>query len=237
MTLRRWIADDYDFDANQAAITGDSAAHLACVLRAEPGQQFEVACGTVVHRGKVATVSPDRVTFELAEVVPSVAAADVVLWLSVFKFDRFEWAIEKCTELDVKRIQPLIAQRTDVHLAQASAKRVERWRRIAHEASQQSRRSAAPEIPEPMTVKQLLAMDHDHAAQKILLAEGEKQMGLRQALEPGAAKMLATGPEGVWTEDELRQFSAAHWTQVSLGPTILRAETAAVAAVSLTVLG
>jgi 16S rRNA (uracil1498-N3)-methyltransferase len=237
MTLRRWIADDYDFEANRAALTGQNAAHLACVLRAEPGMQFEVACGTVVHRGRVATVSPERVTFELEEVVPSVASAEVVLWLAVFKFDRFEWAIEKCTELDVKKIQPVIAQRTDVHLASASVKRVERWRRIAHEAAQQSRRAAIPEIAIPQTVKSLLAADAHHASQKILLAETERTMGLRSALKPGAAKMLATGPEGGWTKEELGEFNAANWTPVSLGPTILRAETAAIAAVSLAVLG
>ena len=70
--------------------------------------------------------------------------------LAVFKFDRMEWAIEKCTELNVTRIVPIVARRTEKHLALAAEKRVERWRRIAREASEQSRRVVVPEIANPV---------------------------------------------------------------------------------------
>src|SRR5277367_390501 len=97
MTRRRWIADE--FSENQAALTGAHAEHLICVLRARVGQEFDISAGTNVRQGRVTSIGEGRVDFELGEVVPVVAAPNVTLVLSIFKFDRMEWAIEKCTEL------------------------------------------------------------------------------------------------------------------------------------------
>ena len=144
MTRRRWIADEVAGD--RAALMGEHAAHLSRTLRVRVGQEFEVACGESVRRGIVASVSEDRVEFALGEEVSAVASTPITLLLAVFKFDRMEWAIEKCTELNVTSIVPVIARRTEKHLALAAEKRVERWRRIAREASEQSRRTAAPDI-------------------------------------------------------------------------------------------
>ena len=155
MTRRRWIADEFTTD--RAALTGAHAAHLARTLRARVGQEFEVACGHRVHRATVASVSDDRVDFTLGEELAARAAAPVTLLLAIFKFDRMEWAIEKCTELNVTRIVPVIARRTEKHLALAADKRVERWRRIAREASEQSRRTTPPEIiATPLKLKDAL---------------------------------------------------------------------------------
>ena len=82
------------------------------------------------------------VSFDLAEEIPFTSSIQITLLLSIFKFDRMEWAIEKCTELGAARIIPVIARRTDSHLAAASMKRVERWQRIALQSAEQSRRSA-----------------------------------------------------------------------------------------------
>ncbi len=148
MTRRRWIADEVVGD--RAALTGEHAAHLSRVLRVQAGQEFDVACGDVVRRGIVATVSDSRVEFELKEELAASEAIPVTLLLAVFKFDRMEWAIEKCTELNVTTIVPVIARRTEKHLASAADKRVERWRRIARESAQQSRRATVPDIREPL---------------------------------------------------------------------------------------
>src|SRR5271165_7028344 len=137
MTRRRWIADEV-FE-NQAALTGVHADHLIRVLRARVGQEFDVVANGVVHRGRVSTIAEGRVGFELIEAISSHAAPlNLTLLLAVFKFDRMEWAIEKATELGVARIIPVIARRTDSHLASASVKRSERWGRIAVQASEQS---------------------------------------------------------------------------------------------------
>ena len=88
--------------------------------------------------------------FNLIAEVEADPALPITLVMSVFKFDRMEWAIEKATELGVAGIVPVIARRTEKHLAQAAEKRVERWRRIAREAAQQCRRSDVPLIHDPV---------------------------------------------------------------------------------------
>ena len=146
-----------------------------------------------------------------------------------------EWAIEKCTELGVSRIVPVIARRTDAHLAAAAAKRVERWRRIALQAAEQSRRAAPPEIAAPIKLQD--AVSHVTSALRIVLAESEQQTLLRDVLasQPEGEIVLPIGPEGGWAEDELQLFQKAGWISASLGPTILRAETAAIAATAITI--
>ncbi|HEX4425078.1 MAG TPA: RsmE family RNA methyltransferase, partial [Terriglobales bacterium] len=136
MTRRRWIADE--FSGNLAALTGAHAEHLVRVLRVRVGQEFDINVGTDVRLGRVTSVGENRVEFELGKQVPSVTIPNVTLALSIFKFDRMEWAIEKCTELGVARIVPVIARRTEPHLAAAAERRVERWMRIARQASEQS---------------------------------------------------------------------------------------------------
>jgi 16S rRNA (uracil1498-N3)-methyltransferase len=148
MTRRRWIADEVS--GNRAALVGDHADHLARVLRARVGQEFDISAGSVVRRGRVVSLAENRVEFELGEEISAASGLNLTLLLSIFKFDRFEWAIEKCTELGVSCIVPVIAQRTDAHLAAASAKRVERWRRIGVQATEQSRRAAPPEIADSL---------------------------------------------------------------------------------------
>jgi len=231
MTRRRFIADEVSGD--RAALVGEHAGHLVRVLRARVGQEFDIATGDVVRRGRVASVGDGRVEFELGEEVSSVGLAEITLVLAVFKFDRMEWAIEKCTELGVSRIVPVIARRTDSHLAAASAKRVERWQRIARQASEQSRRAAPPEIAVPIKLAEALTLQ---VALRIVLAESEERTLLRDVVRPdasGGAVALAVGPEGGWTDDESQSFGQAGWISASLGNTILRAETAAMAAVAV----
>jgi 16S rRNA (uracil1498-N3)-methyltransferase len=231
MTSRRWIADEVSDD--RAALVGEHADHLVRVLRARVGQEFEVATGEAVRRGRIASVSAARVEFDLGEEVSSAALAEITLVLAVFKFDRMEWAIQKCTELGVARIVPLMARRTDSHLAAASAKRAERWQRIARQAAEQSRRAAPPEIATPIKLAEALNLQ---GALRIVLAESKDQTLLRDVVKPdapGGGVILAVGPEGGWTEDELQSFRQAGWISASLGNTILRAETAAMAATAV----
>ncbi len=235
MTLRRWIADEVS--GNHAALTGEHADHLARVLRARVGQEFDISTGSAVRRGRVVTIAPGRVEFELSDEVSGAGPAKVNLLLSVFKFDRMEWAIEKCTELGVARIVPVLARRTDTHLASSSARRVERWSRIALQAAEQSRRAAPPEIAAPLKLKEAASLP---GVLRILLAESERHVLLRDILDsyPGEGEiLLAVGPEGGWTEDEVQLFLATGWICASLGATILRAETAAIAATAIVVSG
>jgi 16S rRNA (uracil1498-N3)-methyltransferase len=228
MTRRRWIADETT--GNTAALTGDHAVHLARVLRAEIGQEFDIATGASVRRGTITSISDKRVEFALGEEQPIAAAPDITLALAIFKFDRMEWAIEKCTELGVTRVIPIVADRTDPHLAAAATKRRERWQRLALQASEQSRRVGPPEISAPAKLKEFIGV----AGSRIVLAESENNTRLRDALVSRPSILtLAIGPEGGWTADELQWFRDSGWTAASLGGTILRAETAAVVATAL----
>ncbi|HXS11290.1 MAG TPA: RsmE family RNA methyltransferase [Acidobacteriaceae bacterium] len=230
MTRRRWIADT--FTDTTASLTGDQALHLARVLRAQPGQVFDVVANGFLRRATVVNVTEHEVTFALGEELEAEAALPVHLLLAIIKFDHYEWGLEKLTELGAARITPVIARRTEKHLAHAAAKRVDRWRRIALEAAQQSRRSDLPKVDDPLTLK--LALAQTSAPVKLLLAETEQENSLAAALEdvPGEIA-LAIGPEGGWTADEMTLFSESGWRHVTLGPRILRAETAAIAALSI----
>ena len=233
MTRRRWIADEVS--DRRAALTGAHAEHLVRVLRARIGQEFEIVADAVVRRGRVVTIGDNRVEFELGEGIPEkTASAQLTLLLAIFKFDRMEWAIEKCTELGVTRIIPVIAHRTDPHLASASVKRVERWRRLALQASEQSRRTTPPEITDPIKFREALTLP---ANLKIALSEAEEQIQLLEVARCSEAGeiLLTIGPEGGWTKDELELFQKNGWLAASLGPTILRAETAAIAATAITI--
>ena len=233
MTRRRWIADEVS--GNTAALIGAHADHLIRVLRARVGQEFDISVGPTVRRGRIVAIAELRVEFALEEEVSTAAISNVTLLLAIFKFDRMEWAIEKCTELGVSRIVPVIARRTDPHLATAAAKRAERWRRISLEASEQSRRAAPPEIAEPIKLKDAIS---SVGVLRIVLAESEQGTHLPDALASRAVDgeiLLAIGPEGGWTDDELYLFQQSGWIPVSLGSTILRAETAAIAATAITI--
>ncbi len=233
MTRRRWIADETS--GHRAALTGVHADHLIRVLRARVGQEFDVVADGVTHRGRITNIADQRVEFDLEEELPTPSPAQVTLLLAIIKFDRMEWVIEKCTELGVTRFIPLIAHRTDVHLAAAAGKRVERWKRIAREASEQSRRSSQPEIVAPMKLKDAVALLP--AAVRILLSESEQENVLAEVLRDCTASeiLLAIGPEGGWTSTEEKAFRESGWIPASLGQTVLRSETAAIAATAIAI--
>jgi 16S rRNA (uracil1498-N3)-methyltransferase len=231
MTRRRWIADETS--GNRAILTGAHAEHLSRVLRARIGQEFDITTGSEIRLGRITSIAADRVEFELGEQIPATVPPRVTLALSIFKFDRMEWAIEKCTELGAARIVPVIASRTEAHLATAAAKRVERWRRITLQAAEQSRRTSPPEISQPLKLRDALALA---AGVRIVLSETEPEIGLKDILRSeasGGEIALALGPEGGWTNEELKLFREAGWHSASLGNTILRSETAAIAGLAL----
>jgi 16S rRNA (uracil1498-N3)-methyltransferase len=237
MTRRRWIADTWD--EATASLTGEQASHLIRVLRAQAGMEFDIVAGDRVWRAVIAGITGDAVRFNLLAEVQADPALPIRLLLSVFKFDRMEWIIEKATELGVERIVPCIARRTEKHLAQAAQARVERWKRIAREAAQQSRRSDIPSIDDPVTLK--AAARRETSALRLLLAEQERTTTLKLAMEESLAASgdempavhLAVGPEGGWVAEEEALFDSEGWRSVSLGPRILRAETAAITAVAV----
>jgi len=237
MTRRRWIADSWD--GTSASVKGEQAAHLVRVLRAQTGMECDMVAGDRVWRAVMSGVSGDAVRFTLLSEVEAELALPVTLLLSVFKFDRMEWIIEKATELGAARFIPMTARRSEKHLVQAAQARVERWRRVAREAAKQSRRSDVPVVEDLVPLK--TAVRSGAAGLRLLLAEQERsttlyaamQAALQQAAVEKPAVELAVGPEGGWTADEEALFAVEGWQAVSLGPRILRAETAGITAMAV----
>lgn len=219
-----------------AELRGDEARHLTRVLRAEPGRQYEVSDGQAAYLAEITEARGDRVAFRILEAVDSAQPpVEITLLASLIKFDRFEWIIEKATELGVARIQPVEAARTEKGLFDASRKRMERWVRVAQEAGQQSRRLRAPEILPSVRFPSALAEPADY---RIFLEESSAPALLKQLPEsrtPSQSVALLVGPEGGWTDEERQLAAREGWAPASLGPQILRAETAAAAGIAVTV--
>ena len=155
---RRFFVDK--FEEATATVRGDTAEHLGRVLRAEPGQLYELSDGERVWLARVERVGllkrgDNRVEFSLVEPIEArEPALNLHLLIALVKFDRFEWALEKAVELGAESITPLAADRCEKGLLAAAPKRAERWRRILLESAQQARCVRVPSM-RPLTEKKL----------------------------------------------------------------------------------
>jgi 16S rRNA (uracil1498-N3)-methyltransferase len=232
------------FDGDKTVLRAESAHHLGKVLRAEMGQSYELSDGETVRLGRVNRIERDEIEFELTETVADVVQTRLktTLLLSIVKFDRFEWALEKATELGVDEVVPLNAARSEKGLILAAAKRAERWQRILMESSQQARRLRPPVLHEVETATERFSrlLGEGSAAVttiRIMLSERIDARPLREVLaghsrETTRAAVLAIGPEGGWTEEEFAAAAGSGFEEASLGVNILRTETAVMAAIA-----
>ena len=226
---RRFFVDE--IRNGHAEISGEDAKHLTRVLRVEPGQRYEISDNRNVYLAEIEVAHKERVLFRTLEPIESrESPLRVTVCAALIKFDHFEWMIEKATELGVAEIVPVETIRSERGLERAAHKRVERWRRIALEASQQSRRARLPEIDEPVPLREVLARD---AACRLAMDEDTSAPPILKTMPASESVAILIGPEGGWTGEERAAFVAAGWLPASLGPTILRAETAAIAALAV----
>jgi 16S rRNA (uracil1498-N3)-methyltransferase len=228
---RRYFVEQ--FHNGRAVMAGESAHHLGHVLRAHTGQILELSDGRNVWLAEVEKVARERIEFKLVEQLPAhVPAVEITLLLSVVKFDAFEWALEKATELGVGRVVPLAAERSEKALLRAAPKRAERWKKILLGASEQSRRLGAPELS--AVTEPAEAFGSVAAEIKLLLSERTDAPPLRSILEGRSWTSIAfaIGPEGGWTDLEFDHAEGAGFLQASMGPLILRTETAVIAALA-----
>jgi 16S rRNA (uracil1498-N3)-methyltransferase len=235
---RRFFVEKFAMDS--ATLHGEAAHHLGRVLRAETGQLYELSDGNCVWLARTENVGRDEVQFSLVEKLAApVSVVQVDVLLAIVKFDRFEWAIEKATELGAEEIVPLAADRSEKGLIAAAEKRAERWKRILAESAQQARRLRIPELQGAAKPRDVFHTSP--ALLKLLLSERPGARPLREVLEPAAASprgdraarvAVAIGPEGGWTDAEFTSASAGGFVEVALGANILRTETAVCAAVA-----
>jgi 16S rRNA (uracil1498-N3)-methyltransferase len=254
MRRRFFVAN---FERTSATMTGETAEHLGRVLRAQPGQLYELSDGRRVWLARIERVDlpkrgENRIEFALLEPVEArEPRLKIFLLLSIVKFDRFEWCLEKATELGATEIVPLAAARSDKPLLAAAGKRRARWEKILIESAQQARRLRPPVLHvgsagdgQPGSpVKSQLAFGESSADYKIVLSERPDARPLRDLIpaRPASASQsehtisaaLAIGPEGGWTDDELAAARAAGFVEASLGENILRAETAVLAGMAI----
>jgi 16S rRNA (uracil1498-N3)-methyltransferase len=221
------------FGGDRAILEGEGAHHLVRVLRAKAGQLYELSDGKRARLGRIDKVGRDRVEFALLEELPAhPEGLQVTLLLAVVKFDMFEWAIEKATELGVAVIVPLSAARSDKALLSAAAKRADRWNKILLEASQQSRRIRVPVLSELATPESAFVLHQEGL--RVMLSELPGAPAIHQVLkgQRQSAAALAIGPEGGWSEAEFEAAGRSGFQEASLGKLILRTETAVVAALA-----
>lgn len=228
------------FEAGAAVLRGDAAHHLGRVLRAEPGQLFELSDTESVWLARAERVGRDSIEFKLVEPLPApVSRLRITIFLSIVKFDRFEWALEKATELGADEIVPLAAERSEKGLVSAAAKRAARWEKIIFEAAQQARRLRVPALGKAAPASRVFGNASDGI--RLLLSERSGARPMREVLGTSATLagegkilpvVLAIGPEGGWTDAEISAATAASFSEISLGAAILRTETAVCAALA-----
>lgn len=228
---RRFFVEQ--FSGDRALMEGEAAHHLGRVLRAQPGQLYELSDGSRVRLGRIENVTRDEVEFALLDEISSYQpAVHTTLLLAIVKFDAFEWALEKATELGVSDVVPIAAARSEKGLVAGAAKRAERWQKILAGASEQSRRVRLPVLRDAARTAD--AFRATNAESKILLSERASATGLKEILAGARVKSVAVaiGPEGGWTDEEFAEGNAATFREASMGKMILRTETAVTAALA-----
>jgi 16S rRNA (uracil1498-N3)-methyltransferase len=232
-----FIGDEQVQD-DHVTITGTLLKHLSDSLRVRVGDTLII---TDPHRRRYAieVVHLDRMRLRgriiREQTAPPSTLPGLAIGQALLKGDRMDWVIQKATELGVSRITPVLTARAVIRpRAERTASQVERWQRIALEAAQQAERWEVPVVQPPTKSVRFFAA-HPPGLKLILQErrEGQRLSSLELPSDPQALITLAIGPEGGWTDRELEEASAAGFLAVTLGGRILRAETAAIAAVAV----
>ncbi len=235
MPRRRFFVPGNCIKGGTAVLTPDQAHHLRDVLRLRAGDEVELFDGSgSSYSGKIRSCG-SRVRIELVGRIdaPPEPGNSLTLATALVKSDRFELILQKGTELGVARFLPLETSHSTVRIPPAKLhSRLERWQRIVREASKQSRRATVPEIEPPRPFAHLLA-SQDYAEHARVFLYEKAHEGLDAASAIGGPVLLCIGPEGGWDESEAQAAGQAGFRIMTLGSMILRAETAAIAAVSI----
>jgi len=222
------------------SITGKDAVHIGKVLRMQPGAAvFLVDRQGKVWQSRITKLSPQRVDVvaELSRELPAEPDIKIILIQGLPKGDKFDFIIEKSTELGVSVILPVNTRRTVVNLESAAAeKRLVRWQRIAQEAAKQCGRAVVPRV-EPLQDFTKVVLGLSPYGLALIPWEEEKHRSLKQVITQGYGPIdqiaLFIGPEGGWEEEEVMLALQKGASPVSLGPRILRTETAGLAVLAI----
>ncbi len=235
MSRRRFYAAPEDVDTKIALLSSEETHHLARVLRLKTGDEAFVfdGCGRE-YRCRVSAIDSHarlEIIEELENEVES--RASITLAQSLAKGEKFDFIVQKATELGVSRIVPLATDHADVKLREASReKRVERWRRISMESLKQCGRRKSVEIASPVALDEFLK-----SSDAVMFVFSERGgQAINEALadvSDDSSVAALIGPEGGWSESELNRMEESGCRFVTLGPRVLRTETAAIVALAL----
>lgn len=214
-------------------IKGEDYKHLVQVLRAKPGDPIEVVANEKTYIATILEVTDDELL--LGNLVycedTSESPIDIHLYQAVTKGDKMDYILQKAVELGVRQITPILTKRVIVRMDQKKmARRVLRWQKIVNEAAKQSKRTQIPVVTDVMSL-----MEINPGEGRRLVAYENSKTSLRETLQNGDEKKyhLCIGPEGGFEELEIQWLIDHEFEEVSLGPRILRTETAGLALLSI----
>jgi 16S rRNA (uracil1498-N3)-methyltransferase len=238
--MRRFFVDEFLSTQRSIVITGSEAKHMTTVLRMSPGDRM-ILLGKAGERFQAVIEETTRhhVLVHLENPLPSPEPSPVHITLcqALVKSHRMDLLVEKTSELGVNRVLPYLAERTVVQVDESKGhSKVKRWQEIARSAAKQSDRGTPAEIGPLYSFKEMLAVLSAESAMRILLWERQGIRSLRDLLRsnsPVARVIAMVGPEGGFTEREVKETGEAGFVSVSLGSRILRAETAAISLVAI----
>ncbi len=232
--MHSFYIDGIGTAGEQARLQSEEARHACRVLRVKPGEEFYALDGENRFLAEFVTVSDKGAEALLKELLPdNESPVRVTVYQGVAKSDKLELIAQKLTELGVYELVPVRMARSVAKLEGAA--RVERLGKIAHEASKQCKRAKAMTVAEPVDLKKALSRMAEH---DLLLVpweeEGARRMKDVFAAESGAKDIgIVIGPEGGIAPEEIERMESVGAKPVTLGPRILRAETAAITAAGM----
>ena len=234
--MHRFYADENRLAVGMAYLTAEDARHALRVLRMTVGEQAEIFQDGRRHLGEISEIAGENVALRLLEELPSTEARlRVTLYQGLPKADKMELIIQKAVELGAESIVPVAMSRCVVRLDERDGrKKQERWQKIAREACKQSGRCQMPTVDAPIPFRELLQRLSGHDA-AIVPWEDARGYSLNQfhREHPDITSLaIVIGPEGGMSAEEVEAMKQADCLPVTMGPRILRTETAGLAAIS-----
>ena len=233
--MHRFYADDRGVTGDIAFLCEEDARHATRVLRMREGEVCELFADGRRFSGEIASIGEDVEVRITGEMPSTEAKLRITLYQGLPKADKMELIVQKSVELGACAVVPVAMSRCVVQLdAKDGRKKQERWQKIAREACKQSGRCEMMQVSEPISFKQLLAKLPQHQAAIVPWedARGYSLAKFHQVHPEITDLAIVIGPEGGMSEDEIARTKDANCRSVTLGPRILRTETAGLCAMS-----
>ena len=238
MRLTRVYTPDLLSPDTTLVLSAMPSAHLIKVLRLRAGAKAVLFNGDGIdYLGEIVLAKPEAAQLRILSAQPAAAESPLKITLlqAICRGDKMDWVLEKATELGVTHVIPVQSERSEVQLdSERANKRREHWQRVVISACEQSGRAFVPQVECLQTLAQRLS-GAIPAAVKLSLEPGgvPTSNSMISVVRELSSVVLAVGPEGGWSERDLAQLALGNFTQVAIGPRVLRTETAGIAAISV----